>query len=164
MLVNKYVNKYINSQINKYKIKKSPSEKHSTRISSKHHNCQQAGHQHVFSLFLILRLTTCTKLTINFCSLAEIHLWGKERNKEIKRERGGKNKSSMGQGKRKTERAAALPGKELEGGQEAWPSAPPEPHYFSRAEKKLRMVNATLASSELTLFHDNLFLEITRTL
>lgn len=70
----------------------------------------------------------------------------------------------MGQGEGKAERAAAPPGKELEGGQEAWPSALPEPHYFSRTEKKLRMVNATLASSELTLFHDNLFLEITRTL
>lgn len=70
----------------------------------------------------------------------------------------------MGQGEGKAERAAAPSGKELEGGQEAWPSALPEPHYFSHTEKKLRMVNATLASSELTLFHDNLFLEITRTL
>lgn len=70
----------------------------------------------------------------------------------------------MGWGKGKAERAAAPPGKELEGGQEAWPSALPEPHYFSRTEKKLRTVNATLASTKLTLFHDNLFLEITRTL
>lgn len=106
----------------------------------------------------------CTKLRINFCSLAEIHLWGKERNKNKKGRGEGKKKSSTGQGKEKTERAAAPPGKELEAGQEAWPSALPEPHYFSRAEKKLRMVNATLASSELTLFHDNLFLEITQTL
>jgi len=70
----------------------------------------------------------------------------------------------VGQGERKAARVAAPPGKMLEGGQEAWLSALPDPHYFSRTEKKLRMVNATLASSELTLFHDNLFLEITWTL
>lgn len=36
----------------------------------------------------------CTKLRINFCSLAEIHLWGKERNK---------NKKGRGEGKKKIE-------------------------------------------------------------
>lgn len=87
-----FVNKYVNKYISKYKIKTFLSEKHSTQISSKHHNCQQAGYQHVFSLLVISRLTMCTKLRINFCSLAEIHLWGKERNK---------NKKGRGEGKRK---------------------------------------------------------------
>lgn len=104
VLVNKYVNKYIN----KYKIKKSPSEKHSTRISSKNHNCQQAGHQHIFSLLLNLRLTMCTKLRIDFCSLAEIHLWGKEGNKNKKRRGEKKIQHGTGKGEDRAQRERQL--------------------------------------------------------